>query len=297
MYEAYKTLTDNGIKAYSVKTDCLTLHEGDLDKVCVYRFCRVWRRGLLKFGFDIGDWRMEETKTITIPTQLYTYKTNVLPDIPRVSNMSIEVEDEWDTKTICEIKLLRNPGRIRGKFPGMGKSYTGEHFQQMGKNVIFVVPTDRLYKKRMWKQQPITGFPALLFMKMWEKRCQSLIITLLMWWCLMRSICLTYMFWIKVSSSLRTILIFSLLGTGDVQQLQRVEVMTNCQNPEVYMDNCIDIVFKYNIFLQVCKRVGAKNSEEGQRSRESLVLCITTFGRTSCLFKTLYRNILKSLTT
>ena len=165
MYEAYKTLTDNSIKAYSVKTDCLTLHEDDLDKVCVYRFCRVWRQGLLKFGFDIGDWRMEETKTITIPTQLYTYKTNVLPDIPRDSNMSIEVEDEWDTKTICEIKWLRNPLRIRGKFPGMGESYTGEHFQQMGTNVIFVVPTDRLYKKRMWKQQPIAGFSALLFMK------------------------------------------------------------------------------------------------------------------------------------
>ena len=78
MYEAYKTLTDICIKAYSVETDCLTLHADDLDKVCVYRFCRVWRQGLLKFGFDIGDWRMEETKTITIPTQLYTYKTNVL---------------------------------------------------------------------------------------------------------------------------------------------------------------------------------------------------------------------------
>ena len=58
------------------------------------------------------------------------------------------------------------------------------------------------------------------------------------------------------------------IGTGDVKQLQGVEVMTNCQNPAVYIDNCIDIVFQYNIFLEVCKRVGAKDSEEGDRNRE-----------------------------
>ena len=58
------------------------------------------------------------------------------------------------------------------------------------------------------------------------------------------------------------------IGTGDVKQLQGVEVMTNCQNPAVYIDNCIDIVFEYNIFLEVCKRVGAKDSEEEDRNRE-----------------------------
>ena len=66
------------------------------------------------------------------------------------------------------------------------------------------------------------------------------------------------------------------IGTGDVKQLQGVEVMTNCQNPAVYIDNCIDIVFNYNIFLQVCKRVGAKDSEEGDRKGKSLVICIET---------------------
>ena len=44
--------------------------------------------------------------------------------------------------------------------------------------------------------------------------------------------------------------------------------MTNCQNPATYIDNCLDIIFKYNIFFKVCKRVGAKDSEEGDRNRE-----------------------------
>ena len=57
------------------------------------------------------------------------------------------------------------------------------------------------------------------------------------------------------------------VATGDVRQLQGVEVMTNCQDPATYMDNCLDTVFKYNIFLTICKRVGAKDSEEGERNR------------------------------
>ena len=50
--------------------------------------------------------------------------------------------------------------------------------------------------------------------------------------------------------------------------------MTNCQNPAVYIDNCIDIVCKYNMFLHVCKRVGAKESEEGDRNRKSITIII-----------------------
>ena len=56
MYEACKTLSDNNIKVYSVKTDCFTIHADDVVKVYGRSFCRVWREGLLKFGTDIGDW-------------------------------------------------------------------------------------------------------------------------------------------------------------------------------------------------------------------------------------------------
>ena len=44
--------------------------------------------------------------------------------------------------------------------------------------------------------------------------------------------------------------------------------MTICQNPATYIDNCLGIILKHNIFLTVCKRVGAKDSEEGDSNRE-----------------------------
>ena len=60
------------------------------------------------------------------------------------------------------------------------------------------------------------------------------------------------------------------IGAGDVKQLPSTEPFTNNQNGEENVDNCIDIIFKYNIFLQICKRVGGKDTEEGERNRNKL---------------------------
>ena len=61
-----------------------------------------------------------------------------------------------------------------------------------------------------------------------------------------------------------------IIGTGDTKQLQSVEVMTNCQDHETYMDNCMDIIFKSNIFLKICKRVGGKDTEDGDLNRKKI---------------------------
>ena len=63
---------------------------------------------------------------------------------------------------------------------------------------------------------------------------------------------------------------FIVIGSGDVKQLPSIEPFTNNQNGEEYVDNCIDIIFNYNIFLQICKRVGGKDTEEGERNRTKL---------------------------
>ena len=268
MCEAYKTLSDNNIKVYSVKTDCLTIHEDAADKVYGYNFCRAWREGLLKFGTDIGTWRLEEKKTITLPTQLYTYKFNEVPEIPKISNIKVEVEDEWDTKAICEKIMLRNPVIIRGKFPGTGKSDIGEYFQKMGKNGLFVVPTNRLLQE---KEVEATTYNKFFSIAVHEDVGEKLpafdyspfnVVVF-------DEVYMSNLYILeKVRRFIKENPDIIVIGTGDVKQLQGVEVMTNCQNPAVYIDNCIDIVFIYNIFLEVCKRVGAKDSEEGDRNRE-----------------------------
>ena len=59
MYEAYKTLSANNIKVYSVKTDCLTIHEDDVDKVYGYNFVVCGEKDCLNLELTsaLGDWK------------------------------------------------------------------------------------------------------------------------------------------------------------------------------------------------------------------------------------------------
>ena len=191
-----------------------------------------------------------------------------MPAIPKLSNVKVEVEDEWDTKAICEKLMLRNPVIIRGKFPGTGKSYIGEYFQKVGKNVLFVVPTNRLLQE---KEVEATTYNKIFSISVHEDVGEKLpafdyspfnVVVF-------DEVYMSNLYVLdKVRRFIQENPDIIVIGTGDVKQLQGVEVMTNCQNPAVYIDNCINIVFKYNIFLEVCKRVGAKDSEEGDRNRE-----------------------------
>ena len=58
------------------------------------------------------------------------------------------------------------------------------------------------------------------------------------------------------------------IGAGDVKQFPSIEPFTNNPNGEEYVDNCMDIIFKYNIFLQIRKRVGGKDTEEEQEKKK-----------------------------
>ena len=68
------------------------------------------------------------------------------------------------------------------------------------------------------------------------------------------------------------------IGAGDVKQLPSIEPSTNNQNGAEYVDNCIGIIFKYTIFLQMCKTVGGKDTEEGERNRKKLNEIYDGFG-------------------
>ena len=91
--------------------------------------------GLLKFGDAIGDRRIESKTCIQLPSIPYTYKYNEVPEIPKNKNFNFPIEDEWDTESIYKKIVKQHPVIIKSKFPGTGKSYIGEYFQQMNKNV------------------------------------------------------------------------------------------------------------------------------------------------------------------
>ena len=50
-----------------------------------------------------------------------------------------------------------------------------------------------------------------------------------------------------------------IIGAGDCNQLPPINDLTNTQPHNQYADQCMDKIFKYNIYLKICKRVGEKD--------------------------------------
>ena len=60
------------------------------------------------------------------------------------------------------------------------------------------------------------------------------------------------------------------IGAGDAKQLSPIEDLTNTRNPDEYADSCINQLFKYNMMLKICKRLGAKDDPKANENRNTL---------------------------
>ena len=61
-----------------------------------------------------------------------------------------------------------------------------------------------------------------------------------------------------------------IIGAGDVKQLPPIEDLTNTRKPDEYADDCINQIFKYNMMLKMCKRLGAKDDPKTNENRNTL---------------------------
>ena len=152
---------------------------------------------------------------------------------------------------------------IRVKFAGSGKSFIGKHFNDLSYNTLFVVP------QNMQKQDvPCDAVTQNTFFSVPVCKGESRLPKYDY-----NGYDVIFFDEIYMSSPyiLNKIRVFCnehphliVIGAGDVKQLPSIEPFTNNQNGEEYVDNCIDIMFKYNIFLQIRKGVGGKDTEEGK---------------------------------
>ena len=61
-----------------------------------------------------------------------------------------------------------------------------------------------------------------------------------------------------------------IIGAGDTKQLPPIEDLPNTKKPDEYADECINQIFKYNILLTVCKRLGSKDDSKANDNRQTL---------------------------
>ena len=257
MYDSYEKLKTNNINVYAVKSDAFHIAKKDIRKA----------KKVLDFYDGIGGWRVESNKVSPIP-QRYSWRHNEIPAVPVFKSEREEVEDEWDTEAICKKIIRRKRMMLRAKYAGSGKSFIGKHLQKMGYNTLFVVPQNMLKQDIDCDAEPLNTFFSIPVFKgdrlpRYDYSPYQVIV--------FDEIYMSSPFIldkIRVFCEENPDLI--IIGAGDVKQLPSIEPYTNCQNVEEYVDSCIDIIFKHNIFLKICKRVGGKDTEEGERNRKKI---------------------------
>ena len=210
----------------------------------------------MQFEAGIGNWR-PANKSINFPTCQYKFNRNNLIEIPVYENEPIDVIDEFDTATICNQIAQQNPVIFRARFAGSGKTYIAQYFQKIGKNVLFVVPHNRLSQEidgeattyNMFFRIPVhkgddlpefdhSKFNVIFFDEIYMTNR----------YIYKKVLHFRYQYEGKI-----------IIGAGGCNQLPPIQDLTNTQPHDQYADQCMDKIFKYNIHLQVCKRVGEKD--------------------------------------
>ena len=258
MYETYNKLIAKGVKVYSVKSDSFTIHQDDLSKVRPNpnHFIKSYREGILNFESAIGNWRVS-TSRINFPTEKYKFKYNKLIPIPIQENEALDVVDEWDTEAICKQIIPCSPCMIRARFPGAGKSFIGQYFQKLGYKVLFVVPHNRLSQQIEGKATTLNMFFSIPVNKgddlpSFDHSPFNVIF--------FDEIFMSNMYiYNKIREFVKKNPDKIIIGAGDTKQLPSIQALTNTQSHDEYADSCVDKIFKYNIYLKVCKRIGEKD--------------------------------------
>ena len=232
IYNSYHLLKNMGVIVYSIKTDAFTIHKNDIDKITDV------------LGSKLGDWRIQNGKP-KLPSTAYTVVQALEYKIePIREQININIVDEYDTQTICK-QIENKQVMITGGYPGVGKSYIAEYFRNLGKSVLFVVPTNTLADKyRLKKFKTITIFK---FQRIDIEKFDVVVFDEILF-------CSISAF-ITVQKCISLYPDKTIIGTGDSLQLEAVERLTNTCDQSKYVEGIIKQLFQYNINLYENKRL------------------------------------------
>ena len=256
MHTDYTRLTENHID--SVKTDAFVIRKDHLRRA----------KNLIEFSDRIGGWRHEKSNNIAEPTEQWAPKKNELIAIPVFNNETRPIENEWDTESIAKDIVRHNPLMIRSKYAGGDKSHIAKHFSKLGYNTLFVVPQNSLLQNIDDDAVTTNKFFAIPVgdgEKLPEFDHSS-------YDCIVFDE--IYMNGTHILNRIREFVKRSpnkiIIGAGDVKQLPPIEDLTNTRKPDEYADECINQIFKYNVVLTICKRLGQQGVSTAEANRKIL---------------------------
>ena len=253
--KCYKVLKQNGIDAHTVKTDSFTI-----PKTCLEQASE-----LLNFDNGIGSWRMSRDTDIKFPKSMIEYTENKLIEVKEYTTQPIELTlaDEWDSEKLCDYFEQYRRIMIRADLPGSGKSYACEMMRKLrGHSVLFVCPTNVLASNYGVNGCTFNKFFSIgmtdesKLAKFNDKPYNVIVFD--------EILCGS----VRILASIKRYSAENedkiILATGDTDQLESIELITNQHNYNEYQNRCVDLIFPINMNFKENKRL------EDPKDREKL---------------------------
>ena len=178
----------------------------------------------------------------------------------------LSVSNEWDVDELREHFEQHQRVMVRAEFAGCGKSHACKAMEQRGHKVLFVCPTNKLVQNN--KENGVTlnvffgvGMTDDVTSKMskFDDEKYDVIVFDEIYFANVRMLSKIKRYAEQNPNKI-------ILATGDTNQLETIDLISNCLDYDTYMDHCIDTIFPNNIMLKENKRLKTPAEREKLRS-------------------------------
>jgi hypothetical protein len=245
LMNAYDSLASAGVKMFSVKTDCFTIPVE----------CETKAREVLAFDQGIGSWRVSKTEDIIFPFEMLKYEELMAIEFNHLITKELNIVDEWDVNELCDKFVEHKRVMLRAEFAGSGKSFACKAMEARGYKVLFVCPTNKLAQNNLENGCTLNAFfsvgmtdDATSRMSKFDDSKYDVIVFDEIFFANVQM-----MAKIKRYSENNPAKI--ILATGDTQQLETIDLVSNQIDYDVYTDHCVNTIFPNGIMLHENKRL------------------------------------------
>ena len=255
LMDAFDKLQANNIPVCSVKTDCFTIRASDLSRA----------QHLLSFDQRIGSWRLSKKGAdILYPYDSITVRQLKNFQFTKPVSKEIKVKDEWDTNEFCNIFEANKRVMVRAEYAGCGKSYACKALENRGHKVLFVCPTNKLAQNNLNNGVTLHNFFGLGItaeqqVSKFDASSYDVIVFDEIYFANIRMLA-------RIKKYCEANPDKIIVATGDTNQLECIDLISNNINYDEYMNHCIDIIFTNNIHLKTNKRLKTEKDRETLKS-------------------------------
>ena len=222
---------------------------------------------LLNWSRDIGGWRISKSKDINFPQAgpLLNLRPNKLFEIEphETEEIPLTAEQEYDTEQLCKYFEERKRVMIRAEYAGCGKSYACDAMKERGHKVLFVCPTNKLASNYGDHGCTINRFFGIGLteeskMQRFDDGPYDTVVFDEIFFSSVRKLARIKRYCDEHPSKI-------VIATGDTNQLESIDLITNQHDYDKYYNKCIDLIFPIHMFFKENKRLRTQADKERLR--------------------------------